>query len=452
MTQQDIFSYLYDKLHIGDKKIALIELFGGIGSQHAALRNLEKDGLLPNGFISHRLVEWDKDCVNAYNSIFGTDYVPMDITKVHATDLGINERDKYNYLMVYSFPCQDISISGNMKGFKKEKGTRSGLLWEVERILNECGTELPQVLLLENVKNIISEKFKPDFLKWLDYLESKGYQNYWKVVNSKNVGYPEPVPQNRERVFVVSVLGDLYYQFPKKTKLKHTLSDLLEKNVDKKYYLSDKMVNYILNRTPLGEKGNFANNLIGNDFKRVAGTLTTKGSGGSSARGEDTLIVDNMTQAEIDQKIYLKDSNSVKRVGSYAPSGHNSHSVVDPSGIAPTFMENHGSVTGVVIEDNVKVVGGIGEKKSNDGRQWYQQNRIYDDKVALSVTTSFNPYYLDKKLAIRKLTPREAWRLMAFSDSDYDQAAKVTTQTQLYKQAGNSIVVNVLEALIKEML
>lgn len=104
-----------------------------------------------------------------------------------------------------------------------------------------------------------------------------------------------------------------------------------------------------------------------------------------------------------------------------------------------------------------KVLGGIGEKKSNGGSQWYQQDRIYDNKIAISVTTAFNPYYLTKEgnmnnLKIRKLTPKECWRLMGFDDADYEKAAKVNSNTQLYKQAGNSIVVNVLEAILTNLL
>jgi DNA (cytosine-5)-methyltransferase 1 len=98
-----------------------------------------------------------------------------------------------------------------------------------------------------------------------------------------------------------------------------------------------------------------------------------------------------------------------------------------------------------------KVVGGIGEKKSNSGRQWYQQDRIYDDNVAISVTTAFNPYYKNK-LRIRKLTPKECWRLMGFDDEDFNKASQVCSNTQLYKQAGNSIVVNVLEAILNNLV
>ena len=141
--------------------------------------------------------------------------------------------------------------------------------------------------------------------------------------------------------------------------------------------------------------------------------------------------------------------DKVKVVGNYSPSNHNASRIVDSQGLAPTVMENHGTQTAVVINDP-KVIGGIGEKKSNGGTQYYYQDRIYEGDVA-NTLASVNPYYKND-LRIRKLTARECWRLMAFSDEDFDKASKVNSNAQLYKQAGNSIVVNVLEAIFKEML
>ena len=136
--------------------------------------------------------------------------------------------------------CQDLSIAGQQKGMQKGSGTRSGLLWEVERLLEEC-EELPQVLLMENVPQVHSGDNIGDFNAWLWKLESLGYKNYYKDLNSKDFG----VPQNRNRTFCVSILGDYYYEFPEPIPLERKLKDLLDKNVDEKYYLSDKMIKYI---------------------------------------------------------------------------------------------------------------------------------------------------------------------------------------------------------------
>ena len=132
-------------------------------------------------------------------------------------------------------------------------------------------------------------------------------------------------------------------------------------------------------------------------------------------------------------------------VGNYSKSNFNQTSIVGKNGVAPTVTENHGQVAAVVV-------GGIGDKKSNGGTQWYQQDRVYDsEKVAISVTTSFNPYY-DVELRIRKLTPRECFRLQGVKDSDYDLLKEGQSDSKLYHLAGDSIVVNVLMAIFKEML
>ncbi len=210
-----------------DRPIRLIELFAGIGSQAMALRDLGAD------FEHYRVVEFDRFAVASYNAIHGTDFKTTDIRNIRGADLGITGTGKYCYIMTYSFPCQDLSMAGRQKGMKKGSGTRSGLLWEVERLLNECG-ELPQVLLMENVPQVHSKKNMPDFQKWIDFLESKGYSNYWQDLNAKDYG----VAQNRNRCFMVSLLGAWNYRFPEPVPLGKTLKDYLEDEVDEKYYIN----------------------------------------------------------------------------------------------------------------------------------------------------------------------------------------------------------------------
>ena len=148
--------------------------------------------------------------------------------------------------MTYSFPCQDLSLAGKGAGMEKGSGTRSGMLWEVERILKECEEELPQILLMENVPQVVGKKNKEDFNKWVSFLESKGYTNKYCMLNAKEVGYPEPIPQNRNRCFMVSVLNPkCEIIFPDKSERKLVLKDLLESNVDEKYYLSDQQIKSI---------------------------------------------------------------------------------------------------------------------------------------------------------------------------------------------------------------
>lgn len=138
--QIDIFSIIYQDFKIKNK-IRLIELFAGIGSQAKALERLNVD------FEHYKVIEFDKYAINSYNAIHGTNFKPIDITKINSEYLEINDTKHFTYLLTYSFPCQDLSIAGKQKGMKKGSNTRSGLLWEVERLLDECD-ELPQILLM----------------------------------------------------------------------------------------------------------------------------------------------------------------------------------------------------------------------------------------------------------------------------------------------------------------
>jgi DNA (cytosine-5)-methyltransferase 1 len=209
------------------KPIRLIELFAGVGSQAMALRDIGAN------FEHYRVVEFDKYPVASYNAIHGTNFPTMDITKIHGEDLGIVDTDTYEYIVTYSFPCQDLSVAGHGKGMTKGSGTRSGLLWEVERLLNEV-EELPQILLMENVPQVHSKKNMSDFQNWLDFLESKGYQTYWQDLNAMNYG----VAQSRNRCFALSILGGGEFKFPEPIPLTKVMKDYLDEEVEERYYVN----------------------------------------------------------------------------------------------------------------------------------------------------------------------------------------------------------------------
>lgn len=236
MDQIHLFDYCKEKYKI-TKPIRLIELFGGIGSQAMALERLGAD------FEHYRLVEFDKYATKSYNAIHKTNFEPTDITKIDGDFLGIEDKEHYTYLLTYSFPCQDLSVAGLRRGMAKGDSTRSGLLWEVERLLQET-KELPDVLLMENVPGVHDSENIGDFRKWLDFLEDIGYSNYYEDLNAKDYG----VAQNRERCFCVSILGDYFYKFPQPIELTKVMKDYLEDKVDEKYYIKSEKAQKLIDK------------------------------------------------------------------------------------------------------------------------------------------------------------------------------------------------------------
>lgn len=237
-------------------------------------------------------------------------------------------------LFTYSFPCQDISVAGYQNGLTEGAGTRSSLLWECCKIIE---TKRPRYLMMENVKNLVGNNHIHNFKKFVNYLESLGYRNFWAVLNARNYG----IPQNRERVFCISSLDpDFQYKFPAPLKLKCNLCDMLECDVGNEFYLKEK----------------------------------------------------DVLEKPIDQEVsYCIDSNYWKG------------STLD------NFLMKH-------------------------------RRQLVSDKLDAN-----------GKFRVRRLTPRETWRLMGVSDEDFEKAAQVNKNTSLYKQAGNSIVVPVLEGVFRSL-
>ena len=225
------------------KPIRLIELFAGVGSQAMALKSI---GAI---FEHWKVVEFDKYAIASYNAIHGTDFPTIDITTITGKDLEIVETDKYDYLLTYSFPCTDLSVAGRMLGMEEGSGTRSSLLWEVKRLLDEC-EKLPQVLVMENVPQVHGSKNIESFNRWLKYLENKGYKNYWQDLNAKDYG----VAQSRNRTIVVSFMGTGSFKFPTPYPLERKMKDYLEDEVEEKYYLTSEKAKELIDKLIVGGK------------------------------------------------------------------------------------------------------------------------------------------------------------------------------------------------------
>jgi DNA (cytosine-5)-methyltransferase 1 len=324
------------------KPIRLIELFAGIGSQAKALTNLALN------FEHWRVCEFDEHAVRSYNAVHGTNFVTSDITKISAADLGIADTDEFTYLLTYSFPCQDLSVAGRGRGMEKGNGTRSGLLWEVERLLGEC-IELPQVLLMENVPQVHGKKNKEHFDKWIEFLKGKGYSNYYQDLNSNDYG----IPQNRNRCYMVSILGDYSYDFPEPVELDSVIKDFIT-DFDNPRQVNETLLPY-----------------FGDEWKKDY----------SSANG-CIKVFDGERQG-----VFNSDYNNKRIYSMY--------------GVCPTIT-THNSIN-------------ISELKG-------------------------------------RLNVLEQWKLMGFTEDDYKKASGVNIpEGELKKQAGNSIVVNVLMAIFKEL-
>ena len=548
------------------KPVRLIELFAGIGSQHQALKNL--------GVKIDRstIVEWQVNSIQAYNDIHIRKYddhtqgltkedlakrlsdygVSIDynqpakietlmrkgeewlrnvynniintnnkvnIMSVKGKDLQITETDKYDYVLTYSFPCQDLSKAGLRKGMS-DTNTRSGLLWEVERILSEC-KELPQILLMENVPDVIGSKFIKDFQRWESRLRELGYSNHTEILNSKDFG----IPQNRERAFMVSILGSSLYNFPQKQPLKLRLKDMLEKEVDEKYYISEKLFNYFTDNKdrngfvrgdrfhPRDENSEYAFTITTNpsgratdnfidETKEFANYLTWKDSKGRLNTQDHRAYFEDRLSGTIPAmergvpNVLLNGEPKVDVIANIRHNGTSqSGNVYDKEQLSPTLCatdyKNPPKITepSLVIPEDTN----LGYALAHEGDGVYtnrpEQKRgvvqkqmiqtikansndlgvvVYDDYNSTirkdqdtigTLTTNIgndaprNGYKLiENQLRIRKLTPRECYRLMGFGDQAFDLAQPNQSNSSLYHQAGDSIVVNVLMCLFGSLL
>jgi DNA (cytosine-5)-methyltransferase 1 len=610
--------------------ITMIELFGGIGAQEKALRQLkipyeiihycdcDKEATLSYAAMRWNLEEEMKNFnfpsqdqmieeLQAKNLGYSfekgkhtiTSRTPIEKLKQYyisdrlSTNLGdISKVDRlpYSDIVTYSFCCQDLSVAGKGGGMKLKcdkcdhswlvdfehpennnacpncgntniSSTRSGLLNQVQRLLAVAknNNTLPKYLILENVKPLVGKKFKPQFDSWCNWLDSIGYNTYYEVLNGKHFG----IPQNRERVFAISIRKDVDvgFKFPETIPLQLRLKDILEHNVDEKYYINNEKTEALLAQLKDKLENSVQTIKVSNQATVVDGF--TDEAGTLMARDWKGFGNQAMT-AVVEPQIGI--------VGNYMPSNHDASRIVSVDGLAPTVKENHGTVTAILepfivasrgrdsddpdvnteqkLEPNLTGctntitsvqkdnwvaeptrLGNIyGEQFGTGyaGNVWdtngispalmtmqggnrqplvidaepviYDDynSRIPQDQDAITTLTTncgasatrngvkiIEPIVCeqrcdegirffkddvcgtlrtidacgDKRVVepgirwrIRKLTEKECWRLMCFSDEDVDRAAKFVSPTHLYKQAGNSIIVNVLISIFYSLL
>lgn len=409
-------------------KLRVFEAFAGVGSQAMALRNLgvnyevvgisevdryaliaydaihNSQEVIPTKTKEEMLDEINKRNI-AYNFSTGKSEIPKneaelrklyeahirsknygDITKINPTTLPDFD------LFTYSFPCKNISVAGKQAGLEEGSGTQSSLVWECRDIIK---MKKPKYLLMENVKNLVGKNHKPFFDKWCEELVSMGYVNYWKVLNGKNFG----VPQNRERVMMISILKEETKQFsmPVGGDSGLRLKDVLEESVEEQYYIKKQC-----------EFNNYATNDQPNSLQQV-GMLQTKGN-------------------ESNRRVY------------------------DANGIAPTLNSMNGGnrQPKIMCGGNIIIDDTQGFDRDEFGNK---KPRVYEDYAPSLRALRSGLKTLDNNYRIRKLTPLECWRLMGFSDNDFDKAKEAgLSNTKLYERAGRGIVVPMLEAIFYELL
>lgn len=461
---------------------------------------------LPQKTLKRKNEKWQRDILNSfyYTHNHGS------ITNIHAEDLKITEKDKYDYYMTYSFPCQDLSLAGKQAGMKKGSGTRSGLLWEVERLLQEStdkGLELPDVLLMENVPQVCSGKNKEDFEDWKNFLSSLGYKNFVKILDAADF----EVPQSRKRCFMVSILKDVSYEFPEAIPLTRCVGDILETDVDEKYYINNEKAdnlikslidrgelsnenifcldeninnpkikdisnciarqergipNYASERNVIVEKkpiqlGNimkengFKNPQCGRVYDKNACSPTLNTCNGGNH--EPKIIVDDIYNSR-EARIYKKYSPALRanRQGFKTIVAMRGRPVCNPNlqiAKLPTKQRLEINKEGIsntltsVQKDNLVL-----EKISSDNSQC---GTVVSDKGLFSTMSAgchgyANPYKYTQ-YRVRKLTPKEYGRLMGVDDTVIYSMSKVLSNSKLYQCFGNAIVVDVLCAIFSQL-
>lgn len=411
--------------------LRVFEAFAGVGSQRMALRNLG---------IDHEVVaiaEIDKFAIASYNAIHGETLNLGDISQMNAADIPDHD------LFTYSFPCQDISIAGKQAGLDLNSGTRSGLLWECQKVI---ATKKPKYLLLENVKNLVGKRHKANFDLWLEWLVSQGYSNYWQVLNAKDYG----VPQNRERVFVVSILGDdKEFHFPEKQDLSIRLKDLLEDSVDEKYYLKSErakqLVRKITDDNNVLETVTVDATVVSPKIKDISNCITARYDAGIQNKPSIGMSV-------IEPKIPIK--NATRKGYLEATPGDGIDLAYPNSSTRRGRVQKECSPT-LQTADTVGTVEIINPLKGKTHYGWHFEQAVYaEDSIVRTVKAGGGSGNIPKVIEpyrIRKLTPLECWRLMGFTDQDFYKAQEVNSNSQLYKQAGNSIVVPVLEGIFSQL-
>ena len=430
-------------------KLKVLELFGGIGACSKALERLGIDYEIAD------YVEIDKYAVKSFNAIHNTNFEPQDITQW--------DKDIEVDLVMHGSPCQDFSLAGLQAGGDEGSGTRSSLMYETIRIVKKLK---PKYVVWENVKNLLSKKHRHNFDAYLEIMESLGYKNYYQVLNAKDYG----IPQNRERVFTISIRKDIQ------------ISDEIKPSVRKNFEREKEEISKTNKEIYQCEcESGWQDNKVG-----IKVSPTIRANNNNTFVLEDNidfkfppkqelkLKLKDMLEDEVDEKYYLSD-DKIDKISHWKGFQKPFEKVQGKNSVVPTLTargageEHNGMIT---FSDNLEDTTNLQEQClniKNATKKGYQEafegdsvNLVYPDsetrrgrvgkQVSQTLQCNDSMGVVNNDLRIRKLTPLETWRLMGFDDEDFEKASRVNSNSQLYKQAGNSIVVNVLIAIFNELL
>lgn len=402
--------------------------------------------------------------------MFGENFETQDITK---WDKNID----IDFIM-HGSPCQDFSVAGKQAGGDLGSGTRSSLMYETVRIV---GKLRPKYVMWENVKNLLSAKHKHNFDAYIETMNILGYNSYYQVLNAKDYG----IPQNRERVYTISIRKDIdkgNFVFPDKEELKLRLKDMLEEQVDEKYYLSDDKVSKIEKSNFMQEKKRiqdkeYSDTILARDYKDPK-CVRVGGMYGQTTRWglyDDKGLSPTLVAAMGEGGGYIPMVERIGGIFDTENSKHQAGSIYDKEGLAPTLDAMQGGWRQPsIIED--KLPGAYGRDFGSKGKIQDKESScdtlqaamgngggnipIIKEEPKIEVIGNYSPSnhdasrIVDKNglaptvkenhgtitatnidYRIRKLTPKECWRLMGFDDKDFEKAEKVNSNTQLYRQA-----------------
>lgn len=443
-----------------DNPLRCFFAFEGYNSQGLALNRL-KQHFSDFDWVCVGRSEIDKYAIQAADALFpeakGKNF--GDISKIDW-----NEVPDFD-LFTMSSPCQDFSQAGLQKGGAEGSGTRSSLLWECRRAIL---SKKPKYIVFENVKALVSQKFLPYFIKWQNELASYGYSNFAKVLNASSYG----IPQNRERIFMVSILDEnASYHFPEPFHLDKCLKDVLEEEVDEKYYLSKKLVDYVFSNG--GKLGNIQGAIgVHDNDDDVANTIT--------AQYWKTPRQGNYIKEPIEPRTDVLGDTGLKVIANMYENNAQSGRIYDPEGISPTIDTAMGGNREPKIIQKSRGFNKGGEHEISptiSSNSWECNNILIEPKI-LSYTRDANGKVVDRHFKdvantihgatggggntdsfvvgqnyrIRKLTPRECFRLQDVDDEDIDKIfAAGISNTQCYKLAGNSITVAPLYHIFRKL-